>query len=705
MGHPFQGILASEALPTRLEGPQGPLRMTEALGTLRRSVRPDPQGILFIEVSFTPAKDMDILALEDRYEFVPARRPDGDPLRGPLDFIWSPGIKARPEHCWPHWAFKSPAVMLQQGASFAALVPDLDSLTKEGLTDAPVALDLDVTSGKRPWMSYGIVSTEPEGHSYFARSKKPIRLKAGVPLSFSYRLMVSREPLGEGYRKVAHLLWERYGRPAFERTLDLQRNLERPELWAFDAWRQEAWGRYADEVWRPFELDGRPVGTLVSLRKDAHKTLCDDAWFNAWFQTLRTAYGMQLHAERTGDAGCAKRALAVLDLALSAPRKGGAFPTVARREEKGLAWYRDAKWSGHEDRYHAINMSWTAYWVLKLASRLPERREACLALAREHADFLVVHQLPSGCIPAWYDADLKPAEEFQDFNAETPVPALFLLECHAATGERAYLEAARRALDFTTREVLPRQRWFDFETFLSCARKPFDFYDGITAQYPQNNLAMIQAAEAYLRLFQLTGDPGARETGERVLDYLLLTQQVWNHPLLTPRLVGGFTTQNTDAEWSDARQGYVATVLLDWYGATGRRDDLERAVAAARSTFAVAPYENWAHKGWEDKHGAMTGFHWGTGSAMATVEMMQFRLGDAFINLARGHAVGFNACTLRNLVVSDAEVRVDLEAAPCWKGPLQVRVEGAAPGREYRLVVNGKPQGSFSGNALLPVVP
>ena len=40
----------------------------------------------------------------------------------------------------------------------------------------------------------------------------------------------------------------------------------------------------------------------------------------------------------------------------------------------------------------------------------------------------------------------------------------------------------------------------DFETFRSCARKPFDFYDRWTTQYPQNNLSTMQAAQAYLKL-------------------------------------------------------------------------------------------------------------------------------------------------------------------------------------------------------------
>jgi len=199
--------------------------------------------------------------------------------------------------------------------------------------------------------------------------------------------------------------------------------------------------------------------------------------------------------------------------------------------------------------------------------------------------------------------------------------------------------------------VLPRQRWFDFETFLSCARKPYEFYDKWTAQYPQNNLATIQAAKAYLEMFHATQDRQYLEHGRQVLDYLLLTQQVWNNPAFSPKVVGGFTTQNTDAEWSDARESYAAVVLWDYYKATDDQEYLERAVAAARSTFAVAPWENWAHTGYRDEPGALTGFHWDQ-KRYDLNRIMSPVLGDAFIDLRQKNGVGFNACSLRNVSVN-----------------------------------------------------
>jgi hypothetical protein len=249
------------------------------------------------------------------------------------------------------------------------------------------------------------------------------------------------------------------------------------------------------------------------------------------------------------------------------------------------------------------------------------------------------------------------------------------------------------------REVLPRQRWYDYETFLSCARKPYSFFDSWTAQYPQNNLSEIQAPEAMLALYQATQKREYLERGTQMLDYLLLTQQVWSNPHFTPRLLGGFTTQNTDAEWSDARQGYAAVVLADYYRATGEVEYLERAVAAARSTFAVAPWENWAHTGYPDEPGALTGFHWGTGSAMTTVELLQPELGDALVDLHAGRGVGFDDCTIRDVTVKKDSIAFRIESPASRE--FQIRFHGVEAGRRYRIRWNGGEERVVAGSELI----
>ena len=660
---------------------------------------PDPD-LVSVTVRYSGDAAAAVSAVEDRLTFAPRPHDVDTPNQGPLDFVWSPNLKAAADHLTAHWAFKAPAVQLQQGRIFVAVVPRLDLLTGESLRTAPPALDLSVTPNAAAWLSYGAVSTRPTGHSYYQRTPT-VALAAGRSITYQYWIVATAEPERLGYRRVSRLLWEKFGRPGLLAATDLQRNLKKPELFSFADWRREAWTRYADEKYWEADCGGRRCGALTSNRNpwgkwdDAPR---EDAWFNSWFQNLRTAYGWYLHGQRTKDPAMRRKAEQVLNLALASPRQGGAFSTIYLHDSD--RWLREDGWAGFVDDYHAFCMSWTGYWMLRWAEDLvPARKPEVLAFLKPYGELLLTAQHSSGAIPSWYDATLTPRAEFRDFNAETAGSALFLAVLAESSGDMRYREAALRAQEFVTRDVLPRQRWFDFETFLSCARKPLDFYDRWTAQYPQNNLSTMQAAQAYLRLYQATKRPELLETGERVVDYLLLTQQVWSHPLLSPSLLGGTTTQNTDAEWSDARQCYLAVLLLDYYKVNGRLDYLERAVAAARSGFAVAPWENWAHKGFDDEPGSLTGIHWGTGSQMATVEMMSGLLGDAFVDVARTQAVGFNASNVRNLRVSGADVHFDVETALPAQAT-EVRFAGLDPARTYRLVVNGRPPVERKGSAL-----
>lgn len=679
-------------------------------GTFERELQLGPSGdTIAAKVRFMPNTGATLSSVEDRMSFAPEHRKFDTPFQGSLDFVWSQNIKGSQDDLVPHWAFKSPAVIFQQARVLAAIVPRVDLLTAGSLRKAPPALDLDVTSSKHAWFSYGIVASQPTGHSYFLRDNDSTLDVSAGPIEFEYWILTSAQPERLGYRRVSQFLWEVFGSPALKQSMDLQRNVRRPELLLFDDWRTEAWTRYANEKYWEFDCGGARCGAFTSPRNlwgnwdDAPK---QDAWFNSWFQNLRTAYGWYLYAQRTSNPEMKRKAEQVLNLALSSPQHEGAFSTVYMHDTR--TWFRDDGWAGFPDDYHTFCMSWTGYWMLRWANDLvPARKAEILAYLRPYADFLVKVQQPTGCIPSWFDEKLRPRPEFRDFNAETAGSALFLAKFSQGVGDSKYLSAAIRAQDFIAQEVLPRQRWFDFETFLSCARKPLAFYDHWTAQYPQNNLSQIQAVLADLELYHSTGQEQYLERGTQIADYLLLTQQVWNHPLFSPKLLGGTTTQNTDAEWSDARQCYLATLMLDYYQATGRMDYLERAVAAARSGFAVAPWENWAHTGHIDEEGSLTGFHWGTGSQMASVEMMSGLLGDAFVNVERRQGVGFNACTLDNLQISGTTIRFALRAEPAPKQSSQtgrrllVRFTGIDRHAKYQIVVNEGQPVSVDGEELL----
>jgi rhamnogalacturonyl hydrolase YesR len=628
-----------------------------------------------------------IVSIEDRLSISLPARGEKDP-EGPFDLLWSQNLKYAKEDVVAHWCFKSPALIAQQGLVWVAIVPDLRGMTKSDIEQLPPALDLEAVGPEGAWLGCGIIPSEPRYHSGFVRTSYGKRLTSP---KYSYWIITGESPRYEAFRAVTSFLWKEFGEKEFVNSPDLQRNAVRKELCLFDDWRKDTWHTYATKQYAEFELDGTKCGILTG----AFSLLIQ---FDSWFQSLRTAYGWYSYGKRMGDNDIMSKAERHVTTALKAPGKDGFTSTIYNIYNK--KWESDG--AGFQDSYHTFCNSWTAYWLLQwIKDYATARKDEVMPRVRSYAEALLKIQLKNGCIPSWIRFDGSMREELGAFNAETAGSSLFLAEFYSVTNEEKYLEAAKKGMDFVVKEVFPRRRWFDFETYKSCSFKPFDFYDPVTAQFPQNNMSTMQAAMASARLHDLTGEERYRELALRLADDVAITQQVWNHPCFTPKLVGGMTTQNSDTEWSDARQCYAAIIFLKAYDLSGKLEYLQRAVAAARSTFAVAPWENWAHTGYPDVPGALTGIHWGTGSAMATVEMMCERLGDAYVNVSRKHGVGFNACTIENLKIDGGNISFWIVGVREWKGKKGVvRFEGMEAGKKYSLNVNGINMGQFEGSAL-----
>jgi hypothetical protein len=145
--------------------------------------------------------------------------------------------------------------------------------------------------------------------------------------------------------------------------MDIQRNVRRPELLLFEDWRQEAWTRYANEKYWQFDCGGAICGALTSNRNPWGKwddSPKGDAWFNSWFQNLRTAYGWYLYAQRTNNPEMRRKAEQILNLALRSPQHDGVFSTIYLHDTN--TWLRVDGWAGFSDDYHTFCMSWTGYW-------------------------------------------------------------------------------------------------------------------------------------------------------------------------------------------------------------------------------------------------------------------------------------------------------------------------------------------------------
>ena len=600
----------------------------------------------FTEVLVTIKADDDISAelLEDRLFFAPAGTPD---------FTWLPHMKYIEDNNSPDWTWKSPAAICQKDGLFAAIIPDLDYFCENKTLEAVNAvLDMDIRDTGAKYISIGRSPSFPQGHASFSRIAGIRFILGQEGTGYAYSVMPgSGAQSRQAYRPVAAFLWERYGRRRFYEGHAAQR-------YPFDVWDDKTWNGYADTVWQAFPYEGRACGSLMCPNWD----IVGDAWFCAWWNNMRTAYGMELYSRRTGDGKAHGRAERILNLALAAPRNKGAFPVFFTRSEKGTYWLNDHVFGGYPDYYHHADMAWTAYWMLQWYKDFDPSNAEILARCVEYGELALAMQQDNGFIPSYFDADmnLRPDTGLNEESAEPAIVALFWTALYRATGGERYLRGAIKAMDYMQEVIVPTGKWFDFETFLSCAPKPYGFYDPCTGQQPQCTLAMLYVPMVFMELYGITRDSTYLENGCRSLDYLSMFQQVWSHPRLTPNLIGGICSQNTDSEWSDARQAICAPVYLQYYQVTGKKEYMERGVAALRASFAVAPAENWAHVGFLDAPGGVSGIHWGQGSAVVAAELLRGQYGDIYLDRGRQWGIGINGCTVESLRFEKG--RIDIKA-------------------------------------------
>ena len=649
------------------------ISLVESGPWLRVTARLEPQG------------DLEVHAFSDRFRF--AGRPD---------WTFSPSVGGFN----PDAQYKAPLVLAQEGRLGFGIVPDLAALDRDKLQLCNHALDLDVPAG--PLLSVGFVPAKRVRHSVYAedraRNWKP---KGAVENSYFLLVSATAEP-AQAFREAVRFHWVRFGREQQSRAAPQQAGTADRKLQLWEDYRAAVWEKMSPQEWVAIPLPGGQVGGGVRTRR----LFPNSVYLSAWFNTLRTSFGMALYARRAGKNELLKLAAQTVALALNAPGLDGAFKCIAAVDEKQAVHWAAGDGCGGSTRegFLAYDMCWTGYWLLKWrAAQLPGA-EGILPRCQKLARFLISRQQPDGMFPTFFKEDgsvLK--DKSAAVLAESGPVALFLLQLYEQDRDPEYLAAARRGLAFLEKEVVPLRKWYDFETFWSCSPRGISF-DPRAALWPANNLALTQSVAAYLQAWRVTEDKAWLDKGECLLDYLLLYQQCWTNPVLQglscpTMLLGGFTTQNSDAEWSDARQSQCGNILLDYYRATGKVEYLERGVAALRAQFPVSPSENWAHEGYGNKAG-VSSFHWGYGSGLAGIEMEEEFLRDAVVDVAAQRGVGVNGLNLTECQLAGDKLSLKLSSPFDWKRKPVVVLRGAAPEKRYTLVINEAVVGSFAGAEL-----
>lgn len=675
-----------------LDGRAGPLTVCKIIAL--RTTEP------YVRIDMLIHTDQNVLMTHalSTYSFVPGG--GRYPAAGVPEFVYTPQLRPEPDHVIADHTFRAPALIMQTGGSFAALVPDLFTIARKERPLRSIA-DVQVKSADAPFMSFGLQNWVQEPYRlrnthvyYTAPDSLSASLEPGSVAYGFYLFLDAEAPPGAGYQRVVRFQWEEYGK----------RNLQEPtgpQAEPFASYIKKAWYEFVPQVALETVYHGTPVTLLrqgrLAWSNSMHKEADQDAWFNVWFNSLRTAYGMYLHGARVNDEHLKKQATGVLNLALLAPQNRGIAPSIFYVDSTGGHWVGDHAWGGigKGEYLPMFHNAWTNYWLLQWSDLIPERNKEITAYTKAFADFLLTQQKSTGVIPSWYHPEtLAPAEQFRDENAETAGAAFFLAELYSRTRQDQYRAGAEKAMEYIFKEILPEHKWFDYETFFSCSRKPLGFFDSYTHQHPQNTLSMQQAAEACASLYRLTGKEVYRMKGIEIMDYLSLYQQVWSPAWLSCELFGGFGVQNTDGEWSDSRQGYFAVTLMKYYDLTGEREYFERGVAALRAMFSLfenpqspRTAENYAHAGFDQLAG-VTGLHWGTGSSVVSIHLITERYGEAYVNVEKKWGVGIDGCRIPDVRVNGE--RIEITLLDNVNTPRSVLVKfDKMDEKQYEIFVNG----------------
>ena len=612
------------------------------------------------------------------------------------DFHWLPHLAPEDGYVAAQHVFRSPAVIVAEGASVLAIVPDLDLVGDRA--DAPWYLDYDAPAGRA---FVGMSLTSIPTHVLYQKSAGMMLQPGPLELAFFVTAYDESDDPINPWRRVSRFLWERWARPLYDagepNRVPMARYVERTYDWAFESW--------ADAVWQEFEIGGTRVGApqfIVNVTQSPNypgeweQREFLSIWNQAWFSSLRSASGVLRWARRMGSADLETKAKLTKALALAAPMRDGIFPSVIRTDNEsitidGESYARPKDWDEEywansnrspenlgvsTDWYHLLDASWTALLMLRWYDEL-EPDPALLDYARTYADRLLALQDPSGFFPSWLHPEtLEPSAVFRD-SPETSMSVTLLLKLAELTGEARYREAALRAMNAVLDGPVREGRWEDFETYWSCNAFGQDTHVGRNGMFKQNTFSIFWTAEALLESWQATGEDRYLAWGRRTLDELSMAQQVWQPPFIYVPALGGFGVMNADAEWNDSRQSLFAELFLRYYEVTGERRLFERGVAALKSSFVMmyAPENPMAKVQWEQAHpffgpedygftmenyghggttspegvgiGVFTIYDWGNGAASEAYNRVTDHFGQVYVDRARGQAFGIDSIAVR----------------------------------------------------------
>ncbi len=712
------------------------------------------QDFFHIEVNATLDKP-ELEYLLSSFAFSPGSEPD---------FSFTPSVKRSDDDVIGDRKFFAPATILEKNGLFAALVPDLDMINEYKVfakgarpqkhprifavpvdtnkVSFPTGMDLCLSTGitNNPVLSYGYLDYWVEQHVYWRHENQngaQVRILSDNHLKFGFDLFLKAGvEKYRGYQRISSYLWKRYGTRYFHEP--------RPQVVPFAEYAKICYpasfeyqgydvtpgptithrsGKSEMATWQQWSNNGVQVGGLRLSAPQWYQFIYNTAWWN----NVCDATGIYFWGKKLNDSLLIDKARRIVRFTLSAPQNEGLFPSLYNIKEgtwQPSLWNPpmngydpdkvDSYWGWDQNKgvYQTASASVTAGFLMHYRQHC-ENDTSILPFVMRYGEFLIRNIKPNGCIPGWFSKTLDPLPSLL-WNADGGAHIWVLSELFSATGEKKFADAAEKIAAFMINEVMPHQKWYDFETFYSCAVKPETFYDSRTGQYPANNMSVSWALEGFASLYEVTQKSEYMDAAQAIADYSLFYQAVWApHYIVTAYPYGGFSSQNSDAEWLDQRSHRFTNGLMRVGLLAGREDLTERAVAAARSSLALVNLplsiqndvykfpnyplglgpENIDHEGFPQMP-LRSGPSWCEIGGLAAAAHLLDRLGGVYINFEKKIALGIDGIALDSYSIRDNRINIGMRSllselkVPYNKAfTVEMKIEGL-PEQNYEVIIN-----------------
>ncbi|MFX1278983.1 MAG: hypothetical protein ACFFA3_06160 [Promethearchaeota archaeon] len=630
------------------------------------------------------------------------------------DYIWVPHLRPKKNLIIGDHVFRSPVIIYKSGNISFAFFPDLKTLKENHPFQTFLSLDLNPENDNLfPSTSFGYANYKPYMHVFF-RHKPRIewQLEKKTDLTFRYYIItfLNKTPL-EILQFINRFLWEKYGRRLFYESLNpqilpykinvkegLNSIFERHKFWGNFNIKNSECGGIWHKTW--LGIKKKPIEFLNHENLEIYKRYNQSnrrfavILNNSWFSNVRTSYGLRFFGELWNEEDLIKRSERILNTIYSLPRSQGIFPGIILSAGEGSEVVSTIKGSlglSVIEDFNLVDVAITLYWMIKIHHDFNIPANKLVSICEDFLILIEKLQLESGEIPIIINFEETTnkvvIKDILRNSASSGAILMFLTEYHKISKKEKILVLCKTISKFLEKEIVPVEKWHDFEVFYSCTSPvPFKF-DKYTNNHIKNTLSMYWTAEGYKELFKITSNEEYLKLGEKCIANLSLFQQVWDMPYISYNTFGGFGCQNVDAELSDARQGLFVKTYMEYYLQTGKWEYMERGIAALRASWALQILEeykgicegnlkgistmnsddkgciseNYGHNGKDARIPGYIMFDWGIGTAMTATAYAKKHFGDLFIDFKEHFVFGIDGILLKSFDFINDHVILELD--------------------------------------------